>query len=195
MLRAFLVVFLVASLAFFAVCVYGALLDWRELQASDAAFRAAIPRADLKTLFVLEARQNVHRVNLFADVVWALLCALGSVICALGLRFERRTRSLFFGHRLTFASGAHKIGHAAFFGGDTFDNGVGHAGIMLELRLLAVDFKDLSRTVVNQITRARFARFLRIGRDVPRQAKRIVFGMSRKRFGQNRKNRVRRVAF
>ncbi len=92
MLRSFLFICLVASLVFFAVCVYGSLLDWHELQLSDAAFRAASQSADLRTLFVLEARQNVHRVNLFADGVWALLCAVGSVICAIGLRFERRIR-------------------------------------------------------------------------------------------------------
>jgi hypothetical protein len=92
MLRFFLLLCLVASLVFFAVCVYGSLLDWHELQLCDAAFRAAIKSADLRTLFVLESRQNVHRVNLFADDVWALLCAIGSVVCALGLRFERRTR-------------------------------------------------------------------------------------------------------
>ncbi len=92
MLRPFLLVCLLASLLFFAVCVYGSLLDWHELQRSDAAFRAASKGADLRTLFVLEARQNAHRINLFADGVWALLCVLGSVICALGLRFERRTR-------------------------------------------------------------------------------------------------------
>jgi hypothetical protein len=94
MLRPFLLVFLVASLVFLAVCVYYSLLDWGELQRADAAFRAAAakPGSELKTLFVLEARQNAHRINVFADVVWALLCALGSVICAVGLRFERRTR-------------------------------------------------------------------------------------------------------
>ena len=92
MLRAFLLVCLVASLAFFAVCVYGSLLDWRELQRADSAFRTASSHADLRTLFILEARQNAHRINLFADVVWALLCLMGSVVCAIGLRFERRTR-------------------------------------------------------------------------------------------------------
>lgn len=94
MLRAFLLVFLLASLAFFGVCCYYSLVDWGALQRADAAFRAtaARPEADLKTLFVLESRQNAHRINVFADVVWALLCAIGSIACALGLRFERYTR-------------------------------------------------------------------------------------------------------
>jgi len=92
MLRFFLLVCLTASLLFFCVCVYGSSLDWRELQRADAAFRAASASADLQRLFVLEARQNAHRVNLFADVVWALLCVLGSVVCAIGIRFEKWSR-------------------------------------------------------------------------------------------------------
>lgn len=94
MLRAFLLFALVASLTFFAVCVWYSLIDWHELQRSYAAFRgaAAKPNTELKTLFVLESSHNAHRINVFADVVWALLCAIGGVICAVGLRFERRTR-------------------------------------------------------------------------------------------------------
>jgi len=92
MLRFFLLVCLCASLFFFCVCVYGSSLDWRELGRADAAFRAASVGADLRTLFASEARQNAHRVNLFADVVWALLCSVGSVLCAIGLRFERWSR-------------------------------------------------------------------------------------------------------
>ncbi|BCM90646.1 hypothetical protein IAD21_02503 [Abditibacteriota bacterium] len=94
MLRAFLLLALVASLTFFAVCVWYSLIDWHELQRADAGFRgmALKPDTTMKTLFVLEARQNAHRINLFADGVWALLCAMGGVVCALGLRYERCTR-------------------------------------------------------------------------------------------------------
>ncbi len=94
MLRAFLLVALVASLLFFCVCVWYSLVDWRELQRAYGAFRMAAmkPNTDLKTLFVLESSHNAHRINVFADVVWALLCAIGSVVCAVGLRYERRTR-------------------------------------------------------------------------------------------------------
>lgn len=94
MLRAFLLLALIASLTFFAVCVWYSLIDWRELQRAHGALRAAAlkPGTDLKTLFVLESSHNAHRINVFADVVWALLCSIGSVVSALGLRFERRTR-------------------------------------------------------------------------------------------------------
>lgn len=94
MLRAFLLLALVATLTFFAVCAWYSLVDWHELQRAYLAFRTASmkPGTDLKTLFVLQASESAHRINVFADVVWALLCALGAVICALGLRFERRTR-------------------------------------------------------------------------------------------------------
>ncbi|HVF84450.1 MAG TPA: hypothetical protein VM821_00600 [Abditibacteriaceae bacterium] len=36
----------------------------------------------MSVLFVAEANQNIHRVNLFADVVWALL---GAILAAIGL--------------------------------------------------------------------------------------------------------------
>ncbi|RYX82584.1 hypothetical protein EON83_18610 [bacterium] len=93
MLRAFLLLALVASLVFFVVCVWYSRIDWQELQRADAAFRGAAlkPNSELKTLFVLEARQNAHRINVFADVVWALLCAIGSIVCAVGLRYERQS--------------------------------------------------------------------------------------------------------
>jgi hypothetical protein len=94
MLRAFLLLALVASLTFFAVCAWYSLVDWRELQRAYGALRMAgmNPNSDLKTLFVLESSHNAHRINVFADVVWALLCAIRSLVCAVGLRFERRTR-------------------------------------------------------------------------------------------------------
>jgi hypothetical protein len=36
----------------------------------------------MPTLFVAEAQQNIHRINLFADVVWALL---GAIVGAIGI--------------------------------------------------------------------------------------------------------------
>lgn len=94
MLRAFLLLTLVASLVFFCVCAYYSWVDWGELQRAYGALRSAAlkPSTDLKTLFILESSHNAHRINVFADVVWALLCAIGSVVCAIGLRYERRTR-------------------------------------------------------------------------------------------------------
>ena len=36
----------------------------------------------MSVLFVAEARQNIHRINVFADVVWALL---GAIVAAIGI--------------------------------------------------------------------------------------------------------------
>jgi predicted PurR-regulated permease PerM len=89
MTRALLCFGVVSGLIFCAVCTYYSLLDWRELQRAYAAF-AASQNADLKTVFVAEARQNIHRINLFADVVWALLSAILAVISAVGLAILNR---------------------------------------------------------------------------------------------------------
>lgn len=89
MTRALLWFGLASGLAWCAVCFYGSLLDWRELQRAYAAF-ASSQSADLKTVFLAEARQNIHRINLFADVVWALLSAILAVVSALGLAILNR---------------------------------------------------------------------------------------------------------
>ncbi|MBD2461178.1 hypothetical protein H6G89_08990 [Oscillatoria sp. FACHB-1407] len=60
-----------------------ALRDWVVLQEAYANFaRVADTSGDVGTLFVAEARQNIHRINLFADVVWALL---GAIVAAIGI--------------------------------------------------------------------------------------------------------------
>lgn len=67
----------------FLVCMYYALLDWDALQRAYVNFeRIAGTSTDMSTLFVAEAKQNIHRINLFADVVWALL---GAVVAAIGI--------------------------------------------------------------------------------------------------------------
>lgn len=40
---------------------------------------------DQNTLFVAHAEQNIHRINLAADGVWTLLCAIYAVIGVHGL--------------------------------------------------------------------------------------------------------------
>ncbi len=40
--------------------------------------------------FLAESRQNIHRINLFADVVWALLSAILAVVSASGLAILHR---------------------------------------------------------------------------------------------------------
>ncbi len=87
--RAFLIFGFLSGFIFCGICAYYALLDWRELRRAYAAFSLA-QNGDLKTVFVAEARQNIHRINVFADVVWALLSATLSVICATSLAILRR---------------------------------------------------------------------------------------------------------
>ncbi len=88
-MRTFLWFGLVSGLVFCAVCAYYSLLDWRELRRAYAAFSAA-QNGDLKAVFLADARQNIHRINVFADVVWALLSAILSVMSATGLALTRR---------------------------------------------------------------------------------------------------------
>jgi hypothetical protein len=56
---------------------YYALVDWNALTKAYSVFATAVQnKANLETLFVAEAQQNIHRVNLFADGVWTLLSAI-----------------------------------------------------------------------------------------------------------------------
>jgi hypothetical protein len=67
----------------FLFCMYYALQDWDALQKAYANFsRLSGISSNMTTLFVAEAEQNIHRINLFADVVWALL---GAIVAAIGI--------------------------------------------------------------------------------------------------------------
>ena len=62
---------------------YYALVDWNALQQAYNYFANVVQgKSDLETLFVAEAQQNIHRINLFADGVWTLLSA---IIASIGL--------------------------------------------------------------------------------------------------------------
>jgi hypothetical protein len=89
MTRAFLWFGLASGLIWCAICAYYSQFDWHELQRAYAAFKMA-ETSDLKTVFVAEARQNIHRINLFADVVWALLSAILATVSATGLAILQR---------------------------------------------------------------------------------------------------------
>lgn len=57
--------------------------DWTALGVAYARFQQlAGGPADLRTLFVAEAVQNVHRINCFADGVGVLL---GAILTAIGI--------------------------------------------------------------------------------------------------------------
>ncbi len=62
---------------------YYALQDWDQLQKDYDYFTAVIQQSStLEALFVAEAQQNIHRINLMADGIWALLSA---ILAAIGL--------------------------------------------------------------------------------------------------------------
>ncbi|QUY40701.1 MULTISPECIES: hypothetical protein [Acaryochloris] len=67
------------------VIVFGnsALTDWEQLRIDYRAYEDVIRSTDdLSMLFKAEAAQNIQRINLFADGVWALL---SSILAAIGL--------------------------------------------------------------------------------------------------------------
>ena len=62
---------------------YYLFLDWAALREAYAHFeQLALQGAGLNALFVAEARQNVHRVNCFAEGVGVLL---GGILAAIGM--------------------------------------------------------------------------------------------------------------
>lgn len=67
-------------------------IDYAELRRAYAAFERASRSADLRAITMAEAHQNIHRINVFADGVWTLMCLLlfGMGVCAwyLGERKE-----------------------------------------------------------------------------------------------------------
>lgn len=67
----------------FVFCLYYALQDWAALRQAYAHFeQVSVSSKDMSVLFVAEAHQNIHRINVFADVVWALL---GAIVAAIGI--------------------------------------------------------------------------------------------------------------
>lgn len=68
-----------------------ALVDWQTLQLAYAHFeRVAGGSHDLAAIAIAEAKQNIHRVNLFADGAWVLLCAILAAIGGHALYVGRR---------------------------------------------------------------------------------------------------------
>src|SRR5437867_3737603 len=62
---------------------YYLLHDWAPLRLAFARFeQLAVRPASLNALFIAEARQNLYRVNCFADGVGVLL---GAILAAIGL--------------------------------------------------------------------------------------------------------------
>ncbi len=85
-LRLTLWMFIVVGLFAATISLGGAWLDWNELRrAYESWHRVVTANGDLRSLFLAESRQNIHRVNLFADVVWVLLGLIPSALGTIGL--------------------------------------------------------------------------------------------------------------
>ena len=73
----------VPGLAVACVCGCYALADWAQLREDYQHFQViASTDAGLRAVFIAYAAQEVHRVNLFAEGVWALL---GLLLAGLGI--------------------------------------------------------------------------------------------------------------
>ena len=77
----------IAGLVGVAVFGFWAWKDWGAFQEAYRVFEDEARKPDnIEKIFVAEARQNMHRINLFAEGVWTLLCAILATVGALGLR-------------------------------------------------------------------------------------------------------------
>lgn len=83
-MRVMLLVFVtVAGLLAALVSGYHLLQDWQALDGAYAHFEElTMSAADLRSLFIAEARQNMFRINWFAEFVGVLL---GAILAAIGL--------------------------------------------------------------------------------------------------------------
>ena len=83
--RVFLLLLLTTVPGVAGVVIFGyhALQDWDQLQLDYDYFVSVIESGEsMEALFVAEAQQNIHRINLMADGVWTLLSA---ILAAIGL--------------------------------------------------------------------------------------------------------------
>jgi hypothetical protein len=81
--QALLLLLVLPGIAAMVVFAAYAWQDWVALQAAYTHFEETAARSsDLPTLFIAEAKQRIHRDNLFAEGVWTLLAG---VIVAIGI--------------------------------------------------------------------------------------------------------------
>jgi hypothetical protein len=76
-----------AGVAFFS---YFTLQDWAALQKNYAQFAQLTPQSPTGAILLADARQNMHRINVFADGTWALLCAIIAAISVHGLAVTKK---------------------------------------------------------------------------------------------------------
>ena len=81
-----LLAIIAAGIAGTIIFGYYALVDWDALEKGYANFAAVAQSSpEFATVFVAEAEQNIHRINLFAEGVWFLQSAMLTAIGFHGL--------------------------------------------------------------------------------------------------------------
>lgn len=80
-----------AGTLFFA---YWTMVDFAHLQKAYGQFAALTPQSSVQQILLAEARQNTHRINVFADGTWTLLCAIITVIGVHGLAYQKSKTSV-----------------------------------------------------------------------------------------------------
>lgn len=83
-MRQSIVLLFIVVLGVCGFLVFGAyaVIDYAALQRAYAQFEHAAQSAGTSSILITEARQNIYRINVFAEGVWALLSLL---IAAVGL--------------------------------------------------------------------------------------------------------------
>lgn len=86
-MRTMLLVLLLVVPGVLGVIVFGlfAISDYMALQRAYAGFADAATHASLSAIVAADAMQNIHRINVFAEGVWALLSAIYAAIGLHGL--------------------------------------------------------------------------------------------------------------
>lgn len=63
---------LIVGLVSCGVCLFYALGDWALLQKAQREFEKVASSGSTSAIWVAATKQSIHRVNIFAEVVWAL---------------------------------------------------------------------------------------------------------------------------
>jgi hypothetical protein len=82
-----LVVIGVSGVVFFG---YFTLQDWAALQKNYASIARLTAQPPTGAILLADARQNMHRINVFADGTWTLLCAIIAAIGVHGLAVTKK---------------------------------------------------------------------------------------------------------
>ena len=83
---ALILLLVLPGLATMAVCAYYLRADWAALNAAHARFESLVAHnAELRRLFIVDAQEDLHRINAFAEGVGFLLGALLSGLGVHGL--------------------------------------------------------------------------------------------------------------